>query len=64
MTKGIRMKPSILTEVTPHYIVDKEGKKTGVILDIKTFTTMVQELEDLHDIMQAEKLLAKGVERR
>lgn len=30
------MKPS-LSEITPQYIIDESGKKTGVILDIKTF---------------------------
>jgi len=56
------MKTSVLATITPQYIVDNKGKKTSVILDLKTFTSMVDELEDLYDILQAEKILAKGQE--
>lgn len=56
------MKTSVLATITPQYIVDNKGKKTSVILDLKTFTLMVDELEDLYDILQAEKILAKGQE--
>ena len=54
------MKTSVLDTITPQYIVDSKGEKTGVVLDVKTFTSMVEELEDLHDIMEAEKILEKG----
>ena len=54
------MKPSVLETLTPKYVVDNSGKKTEVLLDLKTFTTMVEELEDLYDIMQAENILARG----
>ena len=54
------MKISVLETIAPQYIVDSKGKKTGVLLDLKTFTSMVEELEDLYDVMQAEKILAKG----
>ncbi len=56
------MKPSVLNKITPQYIVDNTGKKTSVILDLKTFASMIEELEDLHDIMEAEKILGKGTE--
>jgi len=56
------MKPSVLSTIKPQYIVDSKGKKTGVVLDVKAFTSMVEELEDLYDIVQAEKILAKGEE--
>ena len=56
------MKSSVLTTITPQYIVDNEGKKTGVVLDLKTFASMIEELEDLQDIVEAEKILAKGGE--
>ena len=56
------MKTSVLATITPQYIVDNKGKKTSVILDLKTFTSVVDELEDLYDILQAEKILAKGQE--
>ena len=54
------MKTSILAKITPQYIVDDKGKKTGVVLDVKTFASMIEELEDLRDIIEAEKILAKG----
>ena len=56
------MKTSVLATIAPQYIVDSKGKKTSVVLDLKTFTSIVEELEDLYDIMQAEKILAKGEE--
>ena len=56
------MKLSVLTTIKPKYIVDSKGKKTGVVLDVKTFKSMVEELEDLHDVIEAEKILAKGEE--
>jgi len=56
------MKPSVLNTIKPQYIVDSKGKKTAVVLDVKTFTSMVEELEDFYDVMEAEKILAKGEE--
>jgi peptidoglycan hydrolase CwlO-like protein len=56
------MKTSILSTIVPQYIIDNKGKKTGVVLDFQTFTTMVDELEELYDILEAEKILAKGDE--
>ncbi len=54
------MKSSVLTTITPQYIINSKGKKTSVVLDLKTFTSMIEELENLHDIMQAKKILATG----
>lgn len=54
------MKTSVLEILTPHYIIDDHGKRTGVILDPKTFDQLMEELEDLYDVRQAEKILAKG----
>lgn len=56
------MKQSVLATIKPRYIVDDKGKKTEVVLDVKTFLLMVEELEDLQDVIQAEKILAKGEE--
>ena len=56
------MKTSLLEEMTPQYIVDATGKKTSVVLDLKTFSLIIEELEDLQDIREAEKILAKGEE--
>lgn len=54
------MKTSVLTSVKPRYIIDMKGKKVEVVLDVKTFKLLIEELEDLYDVIQAEKILAKG----
>jgi len=54
------MKSSVLATIKPRYIVDGKGKKIEVVLDVKTFKSIVEELEDLYDVIQAEKILAKG----
>jgi hypothetical protein len=40
---------TILT-IHPQYITDNTGKKISVILPIKEFTTIIEELEELEDI--------------
>jgi hypothetical protein len=43
------LKPkAFLSKITPQYIIDKAGKKTGVILDILTFEKLLEEIEDLY----------------
>ncbi|MFI5332536.1 MAG: hypothetical protein ACHQVS_00370 [Candidatus Babeliales bacterium] len=42
------MKKQSSAEITPQFIVDKAGKKTGVILDIATFEQLMEKLEDLY----------------
>lgn len=39
---------SPLSKITPQYIVNKAGKKTGVILDILAFEKLLEEIEDLY----------------
>jgi len=39
---------SLLSKITPQYIVDKAGKKTGVILDILVFEQLLKEIEDIY----------------
>jgi hypothetical protein len=58
------MKTSVLETITPQYIVDSTGKKTSVVLDMKTFNLIMEDLEDLYDIREAEKILAKGEEEK
>ena len=58
------MKTSVLETITPQYIVDDSGKRTSVILDMKTFNLIMEDLEDLYDIREAEKILAKGEEEK
>ena len=33
-----------------NFVVDKEGQKIGVLLDMKTYEHLVEELEELEDI--------------
>jgi PHD/YefM family antitoxin component YafN of YafNO toxin-antitoxin module len=33
------------------YVVDENGKRVGVLLDIKEYERMVEELEELEDIL-------------
>ena len=54
------MKPSILETIKPQYIIDEKGKKTAVILNVKTFESILEELEDLYDVAQAEEIIKKG----
>ncbi len=54
------MKSSILDTIKHQYIVDSKGKKTSVVLDIKTFMSIIEELEDFQDVIAAEKILEKG----
>jgi hypothetical protein len=43
------LKPkTLLSKITPQYIIDKSGKKTGVILDMPTFEQLLEEIEDLY----------------
>jgi PHD/YefM family antitoxin component YafN of YafNO toxin-antitoxin module len=58
------MKTSVLEIITPQYIIDSTGKKTSVVLDLKTFNLIMEDLEDLYDIREAEKILARGQEER
>ena len=36
--------------VNPHFITDKKGKKISVVLPIKDFNALMEELEELEDI--------------
>jgi len=39
---------NFLSKITPQYIIDKSGKKTGVILDMSTFEQLLEEIEDIY----------------
>ncbi len=41
------MKPLPLN-ITPQYIIDKTGKKTGVILDMHSFEKLLEEIEEIY----------------
>jgi predicted DNA-binding protein len=57
--KGIHMlkNKSFLPKITPQYIIDKAGKKTGVILDILAFEQLLEEIEDIYFASIAHKAL-------
>ena len=57
------MKKSIFSDLKAQYVVDSKGKKTGVILDIKLFDRLLEELEDLYDITEAERIIEKKGKR-
>ena len=44
----------------PQFIVDGHGKRVGVILTAKLYDALIEELEDLHDTLKAERRLARS----
>ena len=44
-------------EIEPRYIVDNLGKKKEVILNIKTFEKILEQLEEMYLIKEAKKAL-------
>jgi hypothetical protein len=61
--KGNTMNSSLISGIKAQYIVDNKGNKTGVILDIKLFDALLEELEDLYDIADAERIIKKKGKR-
>jgi hypothetical protein len=47
---------------TPEYIVDEQGKRTKVILDIEEYEKLLEELEELEDIRACNEVKARGEE--
>lgn len=35
-------------DIQPQFIVDKNGKKTGVIMNIETFEELIEKIEELY----------------
>jgi PHD/YefM family antitoxin component YafN of YafNO toxin-antitoxin module len=51
--------------VNGRYVVDENGKRVGVLLDIKEYARMIEELEELEDILayrEAKVALESGEE--
>ena len=49
------------------YVVDEEGRRVGVLLDVEEYERMVEELEDMEDVRaydEAMKDLADGEKPR
>lgn len=40
--------------MTPQYIMDADGNRTGIILDLDTYRQLLEAQEDLEDIRAAE----------
>ena len=54
------MEPSLSSDtLDARYVIDKKGKKTDVILSVEAFASLLQELEDLYDITEAERIIKK-----
>ncbi len=43
----------------PKFVVDQKGKRTQVLLNIKEYQALIEELEDRRDAMHAEKIIKK-----
>ena len=54
LQKGIDMKKNELT-ISPRYIVNEQGERVEVVLDIQTFEKIHEILEDVYFGIQAEK---------
>ncbi|MDR3646537.1 MAG: hypothetical protein P4L22_03275 [Candidatus Babeliales bacterium] len=37
-----------IIDIHPQFIVDQNGKKTGVIMNIETFEELIEKIEDLY----------------
>jgi predicted DNA-binding protein len=53
------MKKNIVP-ISPRYIIDNRGKKKEVVLDIKVYDKLIEELEDYYLAIEAEKILKSG----
>lgn len=51
-----------LSPITPQFIINEKGKKTAVILDIKSFEKLLEEVEDIYLGAISEKALREDGE--
>ena len=49
-----------MSQILPRYIVDDSGKRKEVILDIKTYEKILEELEDYYLGLEAEASFKDG----
>ncbi|OGB86287.1 hypothetical protein A3J41_01535 [candidate division TM6 bacterium RIFCSPHIGHO2_12_FULL_38_8] len=47
--------------IAPQYVTDISGKKTAVLIDIKTFENILEQLEDRYFGQKAEKALQDDI---
>ena len=61
--ESISMKKQIQSlEISPQFIIDSTGKKTGVLLDMATFEQLMEKLEELYLGAMAEHVLENEAE--
>ena len=51
-----------MTSFKEHYVVDENGKRIGVLLDIKDYQKLLEELEELESIRAYDAAKASGDE--
>jgi hypothetical protein len=51
-----------MIKLNENFVIDKEGHKIGVFIDIKTYRKLLEELEDLDDIRVYDEAKASGEE--
>ncbi|MBD3243615.1 MAG: hypothetical protein GF331_23700 [Chitinivibrionales bacterium] len=51
-----------MVKLNENFVIDKDGHKVGVFLDIKTYEKMLEELEELDDIRAYDEARASGDE--
>ena len=47
-----------MLNITPYYLVDDAGRKTGAVLSMKDYRALMQRLEDLEDTLELDRALA------
>jgi antitoxin Phd len=43
----------------PQFVVDEKGRRTGVLLTLRQYQSLLQRIEDLEDIQAAKEALAE-----
>jgi len=58
--KNLKVPMKSKLNINPKILYDEKGNKKGVILKVKEFEKMIEELEDLHDLHSAYERLSKN----
>ena len=46
--------------IDPQVVLGDQGQPVGVFLKMKDFTKLIDELDDLYDVVKAERIIEKG----
>ncbi len=49
-----------MIELHPQYVINGEGKRVGVLLDISEFERLLEELENEQDVQAVRRAIASG----